>query len=216
MIPNNEISLVIADDHPILLSGLYEKLLKHNYTVLGQAANGTQALELILSTKPMVAILDIDMPWLTGFEVIASVRKKGITTQFIILSLHAEAEYVAEAKSHNVDGYLLKEDSFTEIEKCIHSVLKGEEYYSSSFENFSLENASEELQKLKLLTFSEMAILKLIAQHLSSSKIAETLCVSARTIEKHRSNIIAKLDIAQEPNALVHWALLHKNVVLTQ
>jgi DNA-binding NarL/FixJ family response regulator len=216
MIPNEEISLVIADDHPIMLSGLYEQLVKHNYNILGQAVNGTQALELIFSMKPKVAILDVDMPWLTGFEVIKAVKQKNGNTQFIILSLHSEAEYVAEAKSHGVLGYLLKEDSFAEIEKCIHAVMRGEEYFSTSFEAFSLDNASEELQKLKLVPFSELAILKLLSPHFSSSKIAETLCVSARTIEKHRSNIIVKLDIAGAPNALIHWALLHKNIILNQ
>ena len=214
MITNEEISLVIADDHPILLSGLYEQLVKHNYEVLGQAANGTQALELILTHRPKVAILDVDMPWLTGFEVVKALREKNTTTQFIILSLHSEVEYVAEAKSHGIRGYLLKEDSFAEIEKCIHAVLQAEEYYSNSFETFSLENASEELQKLKLLTFSEIAILKLIAQHFSTIEIADTLCVSKRTIEKHRSNIILKIEVAGTPNALLHWALLHKNIIL--
>jgi len=211
---NKNFTIVIADDHPMLLKGMYEELMANNYNVIGQAVNGMQALELILTHHPAIAFLDIDMPLLTGFEVIKMAKEKGVTTRFIVLSFHKEAEYVAQAKSLQIQGYLLKEDSFFDMERCMEAVLRGEEYFSSSFDTFSLKNASEELKKLKLLTPSETTILKLVAQQTSNNEIASSLCVSVRTIEKHRSNVIDKLNLERGTNALTNWALINKNIIL--
>jgi DNA-binding NarL/FixJ family response regulator len=172
-----------------------------------------QALELILTHQPTIALLDIDMPFLTGFEVIKMAKEKGINTKFIVLSFHKENDYISQAKALQINGYLLKEDSFFEIERCIENVLKGEIYFSKSFEPSSLISVSEELKKIKLLTSSEKTILKLIAQQLSSNEIAESLFISPRTVEKHRSNILSKLDIGNSGNALSNWAVVNKNTI---
>ena len=214
MMAPKDISIILADDHPMLLSGLSETLIKKGYKVLGKAINGTEALDLLFKLKPRIAILDVDMPFLSGFEVVKLARQKKMDTRFIILSLHREAQYVSEAKSLTIQGYLLKEDPFSEIEKCIEAVLQGEEYYSAFFDEFSLENTSEELRKLALLTFSETAVLKLVAQNSSNNQIGETLCVSYRTVEKHRSNIIQKLALESGNNALLIWAVTNKKTIL--
>ncbi len=214
MLSKKDITIMVADDHPMLLKGLFEELSAHEYHVVGQANNGLQALELILKEKPKLAFLDIDMPFLTGLEVIKTAKEKQVETKFIILSFHKEADYVAQAKQLQIQGYLLKEDSFFEIERCIETVMNGGTYFSASFDDTALKGASNELQKLQLLTPSEKTILKLIAQQTNTNTIAETLCVSVRTIEKHRSNIIAKLNIDNTPNALTNWALVNKNVIL--
>lgn len=209
-----DISLVLADDHPMLLKGLYEELVSHDYQVLGQSTNGMQALELILKLHPDVALLDIDMPLLTGFDVIKMAKEKGSQTKFIVLSFHKELDYISQAKALQIDGYLLKEDSFFDIQRCIESVMMGEQYYSRSFERTALNTASEELKKLQLLTPSEITILKMVAKQLPTNQIAESLFVSKRTIEKHRSNIIMKLELEGGTNALTNWALLNKNLIL--
>lgn len=209
-----DIHIVIADDHPMLLKGLYEELINNSYKVVGQAKNGNQALSLILLHKPDIALLDIDMPDLSGFEVIKAAKKKGSNTKFIILSFHKEKDYITKAKSLQINGYLLKEDSFFEIEQCIKEVLDNKQYFSRSFNKSNLINASLEIQKLQLLTPSEITILKLIAQQNSTSQIAETLYVSSRTVEKHRSNIILKLELESGPNSLSHWALINKLIIL--
>jgi len=113
-----------------------------------------------------------------------------------------------------IDGYLLKEDSFAEIEKCMSTVLKNESYFSTSFETKVLINASEEIKKLKLLTPSEITILKWVSQQSSNIEIAKNLSVSIRTIEKHRSNIIAKLNIGNTANTLSGWAVTNKNIII--
>ena len=126
-------SLIVADDHPMLLKGLYEELSGNGYNVIGRATNGMEALELILKQQPAVALLDIDMPLLTGFEVIKMAKDKGVSTKFIVLSFHKETEYIAQAKALQINGYLLKEDSFFDIERCLNAVLSGQQYFSSSF-----------------------------------------------------------------------------------
>tara|TARA_R100000306_G_scaffold5939_2_gene8228 strand:+ start:2333 stop:2980 length:648 start_codon:yes stop_codon:yes gene_type:complete len=210
---NKDFSIVIADDHPMLLSGLNEELTRNGYNVVGQANNGNKALSLILQLEPDIALLDIDMPMMTGLEVIKAAKEKNTETKFIILSFHREPEYVVQAKALQIDGYLLKEDSFQEIDDCMESVLNNKEYFSKSFDIDSLNNASEEMTKLKTLTPSEITILKLIASQKNTVEIADELCVSTRTIEKHRSNIIDKLLIEKGTNALTNWALVNRVVI---
>lgn len=214
MIDKKKISTVIADDHPMILKGLNDELTANNYNVIGQAANGMQALELILTHNPTIALLDIDMPLLTGFEVIKMAKQKEVDTKFIILSFHKENEYISQAKALQINGYLLKEDSFSEIEECIESVLNNEVYFSRSFVPSLLASVSGDLKRIKHLTSSEKTILKLVAQQMSSSEIAETLFISIRTVEKHRSNIITKLEIENNTaNTLTHWAFINKNAI---
>ena len=131
-----------------------------------------------------------------------------------MLSYHKELDYVTRAKTLQLNGYLLKEDDFFEIERCIEAVLNDEIYFSSSFDNFSIENASKELKRLKLLTPSEVTILKRIVQGLTNTELSDSLGVSVRTVEKHRSNIVNKLEIEGGTNAVINWALKHKDIII--
>ncbi len=210
----NLFTIVIADDHPMLMKGLFEQLVANGYDVIGQATNGMEALEIVLSKKPTLALLDIDMPMLSGFEVIKIAKEKKSKTKFIMLSFHKEAEYITQARALNIDGYLLKEDSFFEIQRCIQGVLKGETYFSSSFQQQDLNSANMELRKISFLTASEKTILKLVAKQYSTQMIADNLNVSSRTVEKHRSNIISKLEIERETNSLTNWAIANKKIIL--
>lgn len=216
MTSKQSITIIIADDHPMLLNGLHGELTDSGYNVLGKAANGMQALQIILEQEPMIALLDIDMPLLTGLEVVKMAKEKNVATKFVLLSFHKESIYISQARSLNIDGYLLKEDSFMEIEKCIQAVLSEKCYFSSSFDITILEAANNEIKKLQRLTPSELKILKLIAKQNSNGDIAATLNVSIRTIEKHRSNIIFKLELLPETNVLTNWALMHHKTIAEQ
>ena len=214
MIEKTNVSLVIADDHPVLLKGLMEELIANGYNVIGHGINGLEALERVLNLKPTIALLDIDMPFLNGFEVVKTAKKKGSKTKFIMFSYHREAEFVLQARSLQIDGYLLKEDSFSEIERCINLVINGKEFISTAFNSSMLKNVSDDILKLNWLTTSEVTILKLIAQQETTGQIAETLSVSVRTIEKHRSNIKAKLWPDKGPNFVSLWAISNKSLIL--
>ena len=214
MIDKKNVSIVIADDHPVLLKGLLEEFIINGYNVVGNALNGTEALERVVSLKPTIALLDIDMPFLNGFEVVKGAKEKGSITKFIMFSYHREAEFIAQARSLQIDGYLLKEDSFSEIERCIDMVINGDEFISTAFNSKILKSNFDGILNLNSLTASEMTVLKLVAQQETTLQIADTLSVSSRTIEKHRSNIKAKLWPKKSANLLSLWAVSNKSLIL--
>lgn len=201
--------IIIADDHPLLLKGLTEELISNNYNVIATAEDGKKALALILKHKPDIAILDIQMPLLSGFDVIKKCENKNINTKFIVLTSHKENRYVLKAKTLNISGYLLKDEPFDEIEKCILVINNGGTYFSSIFKAVYENQISPELEKLQNLSPSEIKILQLISQNKNTKDIAESLFISVRTVQKHRTNIIAKLNT----NNLLDWTKVHKELV---
>lgn len=212
---NSEITLVIADDHPLMLTGLRDELISEGYHVLGAAKNGAQALELIAVHQPMLAIVDIEMPLLSGFEVIKIGRPKSPRTQFIVMTYHKEKGFLVQAKNFGAKGYLLKDAGIQEISTCIQKVLKGELYYSDSLERSVTSSIDLQLKIIKQLTPTERTIIRYIAMDNSSSEIAEQLSSSTRTVQKHRTNIIAKLNTSnQKVTSLKQWAEEYKDLLL--
>ena len=203
---NSNITLIIADDHPILLNGLVNQLKDYNYEVLAAAENGAVALDKIMELKPDIAVLDEQMPLLTGFEVIQKCKEKGSDTKFIILTSHKEKAFVYKAKKLNISGYILKDEPFVELHNCIQSVYKGTSYFSVVFDSIFNDEVAPQLEKMKLLSSSERTIVRFVAEGKSSKDIAELLSLSMRTIDKHRSNIIGKLGLVKEKDILTNWA----------
>ena len=201
----NNISLFVADDHPLLLKGLVDQLKEYKYNVIATAENGALALDKIMELKPNISILDEEMPLLTGFEVIKKCKENQIHTKFIILTSHKEKAFIYKAQKLNISGYIIKDEPFIEMHKCIQSVSKGTPYFSVVF-NDVLENEVIQLQKMKLLSPSERTIVSLVGQGKSNKEIGEQLFVSTRTVEKHRSNIIAKLNLCSKKESLTIWA----------
>ena len=209
---NHNISILVADDHPMLLKGLINELTEYGFNVLEGASNGAQALQIIDTKQPTIAILDINMPLLTGFEVIKKCKDNGSTTRFIILTCYEEKGYILKAKSLNISGYLLKDEPFYEIKKCIHEVYKGNTYFSTIFNDVFDKEVSPQLKKIKFLSPSERTIIRLIAQEMSSKEISDRLHISIRTVQKHRSNIITKLDLPSDSDALTTWVSENKEL----
>lgn len=210
---NHNISILAADDHPILLKGLRDELLNLGYNVLEGATNGVQALEIIISKKPKIAILDINMPFLTGFEVIEKCKSESLKTKFIILTYYKEKGFVLKAKNMNISGYLLKDEPISEIHSCIQEVLKGKFYASKTFDDVFNNEISPEIVKIKYLSPSERTIVRLIAGENTSKEIAEILSISIRTVDKHRSNIITKLDLPSTSDSLFLWVKSNKDLL---
>lgn len=210
---NHNISILAADDHPILLKGLTDELINLGYNVIGSATNGAQALEIITSKKPDIAILDINMPFLTGFEVIKKCKEVASQTKFIILTYHKEKGFILKAKKLNISGYLLKDEPIKEVHKCIQAVIKGRFYASSIFNEVFANEVSPEMEKIKYLSPSERTIVRLIANENSSKQIAEILTISIRTVDKHRSNIISKLNLTSDTDSLTVWVKENKDLL---
>jgi two-component system nitrate/nitrite response regulator NarL len=201
----SNISLFVADDHPLLLKGLVDQLKEYNYNIVATAENGALALDKIMELQPTIAILDEEMPLLTGFEVIKKCKEKGVETKFIVLSSHKEKAFIYKAKKLNISGYIIKDEPFIEVHKAIQSVSRGTPYFSAVFNSVFEDEVAPQLIQMKVLTPSERTIVKFIAQDKSSKDIANLLSLSARTIEKHRANIIAKLGLTKEKDSLVIW-----------
>jgi DNA-binding NarL/FixJ family response regulator len=207
---NNTITILVADDHPILLKGLKDELLNLGFNVLDGASNGAQALETIISKKPDLAILDINMPFLTGFEVIKKCKEESLSTKFIILTSYKEKGFVLKAKKMNISGYMLKDEPFLEIKKCIQEVLNGGFYTSKVFDSVFRNEISPQIEKIKFLSPSERTIIRLVTDGNTSKEIATILSISLRTVDKHRSNIILKLDISSGRDSLSKWVVDNK------
>jgi two-component system nitrate/nitrite response regulator NarL len=210
---NKKISLFVADDHPLLLKGLVDELKDYNYDVIDTAENGAIALDKIMELQPTIAILDEEMPRLTGFEVIKKCIEKQINTKFIILTSHKEKAFIYQAKKLNISGYILKDEPFIELHNCIQSVNKGVPYFSTVFTSVFDDEVVPQLKKIKLLSPSERTIVRLVAQEKSSKEIGEQLSVSHRTVEKHRANIIAKLGLSAEMDSLQLWTKEYKEFI---
>lgn len=210
----NTLKLLVADDHPLLLKGLLQELKAAGYNAIG-ASDGLEALNHIKNNEINIAILDIEMPTLSGFEVIKRIKALNKATQFIILTSYKEKGFVLSAKELNISGYLLKDEPFSEIKNCIEAVCKGDTYFSTTFTDIFNQTIVPELNKLKLLSPSERKIIKLVAKKKATKDIAEILSISPRTVDKHRSNIIDKLGLDNGSASLNIWTLENKQIIMS-
>ena len=203
--------ILIADDHPFTLMGTKGFVESLGYKVEDICSNGITALNLINTHQPNIAILDINMPGLDGLEVLEKVYRQKLKTKVILLTMHKEMTVFKKANQFEVSGYILKENAQEELQLCLESVKKGNQYVSKNLENDLLIDNSSENDVLNKLTFTEKKILELIAQQKTSKQIAEMLFISEKTVEGHRTNIINKLELPKEKNVLLIWASKHLN-----
>lgn len=201
-------SIITADDHPLLLKGLNDFLIEKKYNLIGSGNNGREAYNLIAKKNPDIAILDIQMPFMSGLEIAKNCKTNGLDTKIVLITLHKERELYRKAQDLNIFGYILKEFALEEIENCISAVSQGDHYFSPKIVEILADESSEDSSLLDL-TPSEKKILKLIAKDKTNKEIASLLFISYRTVEKHRSNIITKLKLEPKTNSLLIWAKEH-------
>lgn len=212
-------TILIADDHPIFRKGLAEVIASGtDYSVVAECGDGVTALRLITELAPDIALLDIQMPKMTGFEVLKALHQAQLTTKVIFLTMHSEENIFEKAMDLGAQGYLLKESVTDDILLCLKNVLAGRFYVSGSISDYlvrlsSSRKAGNERTGLLKLTTTEMKILKLIAEKRSSKEIAELLFVSVRTVENHRNNICIKLEL-HGANALLPFAIENKHLLV--
>ena len=208
---NSKLKILIADDHPLLREGLFYILNKNeNFKIIGQAADGQEALNLIRVQKPDIAILDVQMPKLDGFEVAKILIKEKLATKIIFLTMFKDVELIKKVFDLGVKGYVLKENAVNDIVTCIESVAENKFFISPQASDILFKQKEQKKKPVdEKLTHSEKKILSLIAQDKSSKEIAEELFVSVKTIENHRSNICKKLGITGN-SALLIYALKNK------
>ena len=217
---NDEITILIADDHPIVRQGLRQTIEEDRHLrVVAEAGDGEQAVEAVAEQSPRVTILDVDMPVLNGFDAARAIRKQGLATEIVFLTMHRDEDIFNEAIDLGAKGFVLKDSAVNDIIECIKTVASSNYYTSHSLTSFLMNrsrraiNLTEKQPSINDLTQTERRVLKLIAENLTSKEIGEHLFVSPRTIEKHRENICQKLDL-QGSHSLLKFALTHKSELL--
>jgi DNA-binding NarL/FixJ family response regulator len=203
--------ILLADDHTLVRAGIRSLLESiDDVTVVAEAGEGREALELIARHRPDVALLDIGMPGLNGLEVAKRAPQASPRTRIIILSMHADPAYVKKALRAGAVGYLLKGASVAELPLAIQAVMRGESYLtpkvSSSVVEGILEQEDRESDPLDDLTTRQREILQLIAEGQSTKEIAGILDISVKTVESHRLRMMERLDIHDVPG-LVRFAV---------
>lgn len=188
--------VLIADDHPVFLSGLHSLIIADPQAeVCAMAKNGAEALALIGKEQPEVSVLDISMPEMDGIAVVKQMREQKIPGKIILLTTFDDIEMIREAVKLKVDGYILKSSTGTELMTAISKVTAGEKYYSAEVKeaiaNDFLNHAAKSHEGV-LLTPRELEIVRLLADEMTNDEIAERLFISFRTVETHRKNIMHK------------------------
>lgn len=193
------IRVIVADDHAIVRTGIRHVLESEpGFAVVGEAANGAEAIELARTLAPDVAVLDISMPGESGLQVAQELRRRSPATRVLILSMHDNTEYVLEAVRAGAHGYILKDTAATELRSAIHAVRRGESYFSPPIARrltAVVRGISEEEDLLGQLTARERQVLVGVAQGRTNREIAMELGISHRTVETHRESLMRKLRI---------------------
>lgn len=201
-IMSQKFRIVIAEDHTILREGL-RSLLSSNpsFEIVGEAEDGREAIKCVEKFKPDLILTDLSMPRMNGMEAIKEIKRESPTIKVLVLTVHRAEEYILATFRAGADGYLLKDSTHAELVMAVKKVLSGKHYISPEISEKVIEGYLDGRRTLKTksswetLTQREREILKLIAEGYKSKGIADDLCISVKTVEKHRANLMEKLDL---------------------
>ena len=206
-------TLIIAEDHHVVRDGLRALLAaQKDFQLVGEAADGLEAVQLTEKLKPDVLVLDLTLPRLHGLEVARQVKKSSPKTRVLILSMHANEAYVLEALRNDAAGYLLKDSTGAELVRAVRDVVAGRKYLSGSLSELAIQayiqrKTTDTAQDMyEALTDREREVLQLAAEGLNNPEIAEKLFISPRTAETHRANVLRKLNFKTQTD-LVRFAI---------
>jgi DNA-binding NarL/FixJ family response regulator len=209
------ITIVLADDHAVVREGLRALLeTRPDLSVVGDAANGLDAIEAAQRLQPSVVIMDISMPEMNGIDAAAEIRRTCPAVQVVILSVHATSEHVFRAMRGGAMGYVLKESAGQEVVDAVRAVNAGRRYLSPRIADVMVPDVSEtnrdlpERSPLERLSQREREVLQRVVEGWSSSEIATRLDLSPKTVETYRSRLMTKLGVRDVPG-LVRFAIKH-------
>jgi DNA-binding NarL/FixJ family response regulator len=210
------VRVLLADDHTLVRAGIRALLAAlPDVEIVGEVSDGQAALQLLLETKPDVAFIDISMPGLNGIEVAERAAREQPATRVVVLSMHDTPGHVARALRAGVRGYLLKDSAADELPVLLRAVMAGETYLSPAIARHVVDgflqrgeasSGSAAQSPLDLLTPRQREILQLVAEGRSTKEVAQVLELSVKTVEAHRAQIMARLEIHDLPG-LVRFAI---------
>jgi DNA-binding NarL/FixJ family response regulator len=210
----DRIRVLIADDHAIVRSGL-RAVVESDATlqIVAEAGDGEEALRHITECRPDVVVLDLDMPRRDGFGVVREMRRQSLPGAVIVVTMHGEADLLNEALGLDILGYVIKDNTVTDIAAGIKAVHHGRHFISPALSSHLISRGAAPAARtrtgIEALTPTELKIVRLVAEGKSSKEIAEELGSHYRTVENHRVNICGKLDL-QGSHALLKFAMLNK------
>ena len=203
-----QIRVLLADDHTLIRAGLRLVVEQQpDFTVVGEAADGRQAVAMAQSLKPDVVVMDIGMPGLNGIEACRQIRESLPDTQVVMLSMHSDEGYVLRALKAGARAYLLKDSAEADLARAIRAAAEGKSFFSPAVGKVLLEDYMRKLQRTgaedsyELLSPREREILQLVAEGKSSKEIANLLNLSVYTVETHRARRHAEAEPARHPRA---------------
>lgn len=210
-------SVFIVDDHPIFRRGLKEVIESDpQFEVVGEAGDGEGALQLIKSSRPEVAMIDIHLPGMNGLDLVRALHSLATPPAVIVLTMHGEESIFNAAMDAGAQGYILKENAINDARVGLKAVAAGGVYLSPSLASHLTRRRrraaalKEEKKGLATLTPTERRILHLVAENKTNKQIASELFISHRTVETHRSHICEKLELSGS-NALLQFAIEHRS-----
>jgi DNA-binding NarL/FixJ family response regulator len=194
--------ILIVDDHTLFRAGLRELLSQEpGVEVVGEADNGRDAIRAVGQLSPHLVLMDLTMPEMNGMEAITEIKRRYPDVRVLVLTLHKSEDYIRASLKAGADGYILKDATQEEFQVAIRSVLRGKTYLSMDVSANVVSGylgggtASGASSVYDSLTHREREVLKLVAEGKSNKEVAEFLSLSVKTVEKHRSNLMSKLDV---------------------
>ncbi|MCP5159782.1 MAG: response regulator transcription factor [Gammaproteobacteria bacterium] len=201
----SETTVLLADDHALMRAGLHQLVDGFvGFKVIAEANDGREAVRLVRELEPDIVLLDITMPGLNGLDAAALITKMASHIQIVILSMHTTENYVLEALRVGAVGYVIKNAAVDELERALRAARNGERWISPTVSHHLLddylrlvrkETATQSGSGSSVLTLRQREILQLIAEGCTTREIASRLCVSARTVETHRAQLMERLNI---------------------
>ena len=211
-------TVLVADDHPLFRRGLRDTLAAHpRFAVVAEAGDGAAAIDAIARLAPAIAILDLAMPGKDGLAVVDWAHRHAPATRTVIMTLYKERAFVDRAASLGASGYLVKDDAEAELLRCLDAIGDGEFYLSAAA---AAPNPAPPAMppdpalssRMARLTAAQRLVLRHLADYRSSKEIARLLAISPKTVENHRANVAAALDL-HGPNALLRFAVRHREEI---
>ena len=199
---NKKYRLLIVEDHTLLRAGLRALLSQEaDIEIVGEADNGRDAIQAVGALSPHLVLMDLTMPGMNGIEAIRDIKRRYPETKVLVLTIHKTDEYIHESLRAGADGYILKDATHDELRVAVRSVLNGKTYLSPDISAKVINgylgtgHATTASSPWDTLTHREREVLKLVAEGHPNKYIADYYCLSVKTVEKHRSNLMKKLDL---------------------
>ena len=214
-----KIKVIIADDHPVMRSGVKTVLMTDpQIEIIAEARDGEEAFNLIMKHQPDVALIDVEMPKMSGLEISRRINSENTKTRIVFLTMYKDEDMFNEAMDTGAYGYVLKENAVEDVLESVQLVSKGRNYISPTISGYLVsrfnkqKNLSARLPSINDLTNSERTVLKLISLEKTTQQIADELHISYKTVENHRNNISKKLKL-HGTHSLIKFAINNKAIL---